>query len=252
MLHTSQENARWNWDSETLVKAQGLLPFVIAKNTLHTVKGIAAKLQKNGRDIYEAYQMIDDVRSNLKNMRTNVDNEFQDWFKEAKQIANEVGADIKVPRYAHRQQHRANAPADTPLQYFKLNVGIPFLDHIDQEMSSRFCEENRPGRDLFLLVPSVVRKCTDLHSMNNKLQFWKDDIPIHLSLLNEIKEWKRHWTLQQPQEDPTTLFECYLAADEDRFPNIKALLRIGCTLPVAIGSADAERCFSCLRRLKTN
>ena len=122
---------------------------------------------------------------------------------------------------------------------------------MDQEMSSRFCEENRPGRDLFLLVPSVVRKCTDLHvhSTSSKLQFCKDDIPIHLSLLNEIKEWKRHWTLAQPQEDPTTLFECYLAADEDRFPNIKALLRICCTLPV--GSADAERSFSCLRRLKT-
>ena len=98
--------------------------------------------------------MIDDVRNILKEMRTNVDKEFQDWFKEAKQIANEVGADIKVPCYAHHQQHRA--PADTPLQYFKLNVGIPFLDHIDQEMS---------GRDLFLLVPSVVRKCTDLHSI---------------------------------------------------------------------------------------
>ena len=46
--------------------------------------------------------------------------------------------------------------------------------------------------------------------------------------------------------DPTAT---YLAADEDRFPNIKALLRICCTLPV--GSADAERSFSCLRRLKT-
>ena len=124
MLHPSQENARWNWDRETLVKAQGLLStlttfqhiisFVIAKNTLHTVKGIAAKLQKNGRDIYEAYQMIDDVRSILKEVRKNVDKDFQEWFKEAKQIANEVGADIKVPRYAHRQQHRANAPADTP------------------------------------------------------------------------------------------------------------------------------------------
>ena len=136
MLHPSQENARWNWDRETLVKAQGLLctqttfqhiiSFVIGKNTLHTVKGIAAKLQKNGRDIYQAFQTSDDVRSILKVMRTNVDKEFQDWFKEAKQIANEVGADIKVPCYAHCQQHRANAPADTPLQYFKLNVGIPF------------------------------------------------------------------------------------------------------------------------------
>ena len=55
--------------------------------------------------------MIDDARSILKEIRTNVDkfqDWFQDWFKEAKQIANEVGADIKVPRCAHRQQHRAN------------------------------------------------------------------------------------------------------------------------------------------------
>ena len=36
---------------------------------------------------------------------------------------------------------------------------------------------------------------------------------------------------------------------EDRFPNIKALLNIGYTLPV--GSADAERSFSCLPRLTT-
>ena len=73
MLHPSQENARWNWDREMLVKAQGLLStlttlqhiisFVISKNTLHTVKGIAAKLQKNGSDIYEAYQINDRQRS---------------------------------------------------------------------------------------------------------------------------------------------------------------------------------------------
>ena len=57
--------------------------------------------------------------------------------------------------------------------------------------------------------------------MNNKLQIWKKDIPIHVSLLNEIKEWKRDWTLQQPQ-DLTTLFECFdHASDEGRFPNIK-------------------------------
>ena len=70
--------------------------------------------------------------------------------------------------------------------------------------------------------------------MNDKLKIWKEDFPIHVSLLNEIKEWKRHWTLQQPQEDPTTSFECLdHAADENR-----------CTL--SLGSAGAERSFSCL------
>ena len=55
--------------------------FIIAKNSLHTVKGLAANLKKNGPYIciFEAYQMIDDVRSILKEMRTNIDKEFQDW-----------------------------------------------------------------------------------------------------------------------------------------------------------------------------
>lgn len=45
------------------------------------------------------------------------------------------------------------------------------------------------------------------------------------------------------------MLSCYLAADVDQYSNIKVLLHIGCTLPV--GSAEAERSFSCFRRLKT-
>ena len=54
---------------------------LLPKNSLHTVKGTAANLRKNGpywRLILEAYQMIDDVRSILKEMRTNIEEEFQD------------------------------------------------------------------------------------------------------------------------------------------------------------------------------
>ena len=73
MLHPSQGYARWNWEEKHIIS------FVTANSTLHSVKGITAKLQKNGRDIYEAYQMIDDVRSILtKEMRTNIAKEFQD------------------------------------------------------------------------------------------------------------------------------------------------------------------------------
>ena len=97
------------------------------------------------------------------------------------------------------------------------------------------------GCPYYIPIPSVVSnyKRSDLHNMNDKLKIWKEDFPIHVSLLNEIKEWKRHWTLQQPQEDPTTSFECLdHAAGENR-----------CTL--SLGSAGAERSFSCLQRLKT-
>ena len=69
-------------------------------------------------------------------------------------------------------------------------VGVPSLDHIDQKMIEfKVCKENRQGRDLFLLVPFVVRKCGDLHSMNNKLQFGRTTslFVSVLLLLDEIK-----------------------------------------------------------------
>ena len=70
------------------------------------------------------------------------------------------------------------------------------------------------------------------------------------SLLAELKEWVAHWERRPSDKHPAKLLECLQQADEDQFPNVKQLLRIGCsTLPV--GSAEAERSFSAFRRLKT-
>ena len=107
--------------------------------------------------ILEAYQMIDDVRSIPKEMRTNIDNDNSKTgrVKDAKQIANVVGAleDIKVPRYSACQQHRANVTRYNTSS--SVAVGVPFLDHIDQKMIEfKVCKENRQGRDLFFLAPS--------------------------------------------------------------------------------------------------
>ena len=46
-----------------------------------------------------------------------------------------------------------------------------------------------------------------------------------------------------------SLMECLEIADDDIFPNIRTLLMIGCILLVS--SCEAERSFSCLRRVKT-
>ena len=46
-----------------------------------------------------------------------------------------------------------------------------------------------------------------------------------------------------------TLLEALAACDKDSFPNIHFLLVTGCTLPIS--SAEAERSFSLMRRIKT-
>ncbi len=114
----------WKWDRDTKVKAEGLrssltsgtniAALVVLKNGLHPVKGLSVKLQKRDRDICEAYSHIDFVVSEVQSMRQNVDETWEEWYSEACSLANDVGATMGAPRTTRVQQHRSNAPADTP------------------------------------------------------------------------------------------------------------------------------------------
>ena len=67
---------KWSWDKETVSKAQGLfaacrrfdrlVAFSVLFNGLEPLKPLVTKLQKRNRDIYQAYQMIDQVLKDLK------------------------------------------------------------------------------------------------------------------------------------------------------------------------------------------
>ena len=129
--------------------AQHIIAFLVAKNGLEQVKPIAAKLQKKDQDIVHAYNMIDSTIDNVKELRKNIKD---DWFVDATRIANEIGSEISLPRIAGRQIYRANALADgaTTEDYFRVNVAIPFVDHLEQQLL-----ESRVGKDLFALVPSL-------------------------------------------------------------------------------------------------
>ena len=146
---------------------------------------------------------------------------------------------------------RNNAPSVNPESHYRVNVAILFIDHLLEEMSSRFSEDNRAGAEIFSLVPSAVVKHDSLRNLSEKLQFWQQDLPTPSSLLSELKrEWQYFWKQYTPTlQLPGNLIECVKYADEDMYPNIRVLLIIGCTLPVS--SAEAERSFSDLRRIKS-
>ena len=158
----------WEWDSETKIKAQGLLQvlkssqnlltFLIAKNVLEKVKPIAVKLQKRDIDVMEAYNMIDYSVSDIKDLRNNVEEEFNmvsRWCKDCRRD----WVDITVPRLVCRQAHRPNATTGHstpgPEEYYRINVAIPFIDHLEAELTTRFNAENRVGCEIFRLVPTI-------------------------------------------------------------------------------------------------
>ena len=95
-----------------------------------------------------------------------------------------------MPRITGRQEHRNNALSVNPESHYRVNVAIPFIDHLLEEMSSRFSKDNRAGAEIFSLVPSVVVKHYRLRNLAEKLQFWQQDFPTLSSLLSELKEWQ--------------------------------------------------------------
>ena len=87
----------FTWNRETKTKAQVLLAnfktfgfiftFLITKNSLGTLKPIAAKLQKKDQDVFQVHSMIDDtikavarVRSTLKRNVMNGLKTHLDWL----------------------------------------------------------------------------------------------------------------------------------------------------------------------------
>ena len=93
-------------------------------------------------------------------------------------------------------------------------------------------------------------KHDSFRSLAEKLQFWQQDLPTPSSLLSELKEWQYFWKqCTTTSQLSGNLIVCVKYADEDMYPNIRVLLTIGCTLPVS--SAEAERSFSGLRRIKS-
>ena len=93
-----------------------------------------------------------------------------------------------MPRIIWRQEHRNNAPSVNPESHYRDNVAIPFIDHLLEEMSSRFSEDNRAGAEFCSLVPSAMVRHDSLRNLAEKLQFWQEDLPTPSSPLSGLKE----------------------------------------------------------------
>ena len=262
----------WNWDKDTKVKAQGLQAalssfqtiavFVTTKNMLSEVQALAAKLQKRDQDIIKAYSMVGDVIDNLKHIREAMDSSFSLWYRDILDLAGNVGVEQSVPRKTSLQRNRSNVPSETPEEYYKRAIAIPLADSLIAQMLQRFGDVGPQMSALMCLIPSVIVESSPMGLETIKsLQYW-EDLLFPSSLPNEARRWEDKWlrifdNMQLAREEgrttmltvPSSLLEALASCDADSFPNIYNLLVIGCTLPVT--SAEAERSFSLLRRIKT-
>ena len=194
------QTVEWNWDAETTTKANGMftllqsfktvVTFVILKNTLDYVKSLASKLQQRDMDIYFALKMIDEVISNILALRSNIDETFEVWYKQVQTLADAIGSVEETPRRTKAQRFRSNVPAESPQEYYKRSVLIPFIDELLQQLNDRFSKDNRHViQCLFSIIPSLIVDNANIQGIAADLTQFEEDLPSPKSILSELQQF---------------------------------------------------------------
>ena len=253
------------WSQDSLTDARGLLlaitttdfvsALVITNACLKYLKALTASLQAEAKDIVTAVSEIDTVTATVQDVRDNIDTHHAQWFLTITEMLSEIGIEPSVPRRCGRQTQQSNVPADTPSEYFRRTISIPVLDHLLCELRSRFGKHQRRALLGFSIVPSLfVSLESDDHISRFKAlsDLYESDLPSPECLESELHSWQIKWRRELEDHGESSLptgLTHTLRHISSMYPNITALIKILCTLPVT--TCTAERFFSSLKRSKT-
>ena len=71
-------------------------------------------------------------------------------------LVNQQNVAVDRPRIAGHQQHRNNVPAPTVKDYWRLNIFLPFMDHLRIELEDRLCIPHPRLKARYLLSNKIV------------------------------------------------------------------------------------------------
>jgi hypothetical protein len=108
-----------------------LVALCVLKKCLALTLPVAKGLQTPDQDLLACKELVDNVRSRFHVIRsTTLIETCNDIVNEAEQLCKMAGETLTFPRITGRQRHRANAPADSVDDYYRINFMIPVFDHL--------------------------------------------------------------------------------------------------------------------------
>ena len=250
----------WNWDGETITKANGFLfqlqsssfltCFKILIEIFHKLRSLTMKLQMQAIDVVYAYKEVQSVISTLKGMRERSSSEFKNIFSEAQKLGKDLhGQDFELsrPRIVRHQMHRATS---SPEEHYHVTLYDEFLSHVIRELLERFTENSSQGSGLLYLLPSesisVEVEDEIPRELAQAVDFYQDDLPHSVMFPTEYRMWVRKWKQHNLSTDtPKKLVDVLQMFSATEFPNIFSLLKLALTLPIT--SCESERSFSLSR-----
>ncbi|CAN7947177.1 unnamed protein product, partial [Ixodes hexagonus] len=185
----------------------------------------------------------------------NVEKTFREIFAHAEEIAENMGAQLDVPRLVQRQMNCAKLPPQTAESYFRAHVYIPLVESVVEDLKQRLPEEVLEVYSLNTLLPRHVnekgaQEKLSILAAKYGVLLGMGDVAFQTIIRAEFSLWSAKWRREQEKGPlPSTAVETLEASEPELYPNIRTLLRVLATLPVSV--ATAERSFSTLRRIKT-
>ena len=148
------------FDPKSVTEASGLSKqlrspsFIISFQTCYYLfgytKGLSKQLQGSTIEILKADEMV----SLLVTNQLNEVFEFKAIFDKCETMANLSNVILDVPRTVSRQTLRANVEHDTPEEYYRRSIFVPFIDSLLQQLNDRFQGKAKDGIKGMFLVPS--------------------------------------------------------------------------------------------------
>ena len=120
--------------------------------------------------------MVTNVTSVLMNARQN-EQEYDVVFDKMIAMVDVIGNgfSLEVPRRCGRQTQHSNIPAETPKEYFRLAIYIPYLDSLLQQFYMRFGDLAKQAiRGLYLIPSYAVREPVNPDEL---LHYYRADMP---------------------------------------------------------------------------
>ena len=249
-----------NWDPKSVNEGSGLLKqlttakffvaFQVCRYLFGFTKALSLQLQGTDMEICHAYEKVDMIKEELRSIRENSENEFSILFERATNMAAEVGMEpLEMPRTVGRQTLRSNVEADTPEEYWRRTIFVPFIDCQTSQLEDRFQGRNAAAVKAMKLLPSNIHALAP-EDEEEILGYFGDDLPSRSSFSQELRLWKRHLSTEEtkPSKVADTLQKMKHDGTEKLFPNVFVILRILLIIPAT--SATVERANSALRYVK--
>jgi hypothetical protein len=227
-------------------KPSFLVALAVADTLMSYLVSPSHYLQTVNLNISQALASVQAARENFVHLRNEATDAFGNIFEKASKMAEEWDVELAIPRRVGRQTHRDNVEANSPEEYYRRTLFLPFLDFLIKELGSRFGNPPAAYR-LQQLLPAFVTTETQEQVMEVARGYMCDlDAPIQV-----VRAQLDIWLSMMRREEglDNSLSSCVQKARSCGLDHIVTLLKLFGTIPVT--TASAERSFSALKRLKT-